>query len=166
MLKMGGGGVCCNIFNIFNCFLCSKKQQRKIPSVLYLKFSVTFLVLDLGQDFVPDFVTDFVPDFVTDFVPGTVKSLKILQGKITVVEDFFDQFFSFSVHSFINLSTMFFILIGGLHICSTYKRHTHMSGHHTYLLSHHAKKLENVFIENFPQKQKKLFQLFSPFLTL
>lgn len=82
-------------------------------------------------------------------------SNKILQGKITVSSGgFFDQFFSFSVHSFINLSTMFFILIGGLHICSTYKRHTHTSGHHPYLLSHHAEKLENVFIENFLRKKK------------
>ena len=71
------------------------------------------------------------------------------------MEDFLDQLFSFSVHSSINLSTMFFILIGGLHICSTYKGHTHMSGRHPYLLSHHAEKLENVFIENFPNKQPK-----------
>ena len=136
------GGVCCNIFNIFNCFLCSKKKQRKISSVLYLIFSVTFLGRISCR--------------------GTVKTLKILQGKITVVEDFFYQFFSFSVHSFINLSTMFFILIGGLHICSTYKRHTHMSGHHPYLLSYHAEKLENVFIENFLNKQPQV--VFSVFI--
>ena len=27
-----------------------------------------------------------------------------------------------------------------------------MSGHHPYFLSHHAEKLENVFIENFPNE--------------
>ena len=80
------------------------------------------------------------------------------------MEDFLDQLFSFPVHSFINLSTMFFILIGGLHICSTYKGHTHMSGHHPYLLSHRAEKLENVFIENF--LTEKMSNFFSMKLTV
>ena len=49
------------------------------------------------------------------------------------------------------------MLMGGLHICSTYKGHTHMSGHHPYLLSHHAEKLENVFIENFRRGKSIIF---------
>ena len=34
-----------------------------------------------------------------------------------------------------------------------WEAHTHMSGHHPYLLSHHAEKLENVFIENFVNQE-------------
>ena len=45
-----------------------------------------------------------------------------------------------------------------------YKRYTHMSGHHPYLLSHHAEKLENVFIENF--LSTKLNELFFVFFLI
>ena len=135
---MGGGEVCCNIFKWFFLF---KKKQRKILSFIHNIFSCSF---DAG------FGVGFRNGFVTDFITGYCKNTEdFIRENYCVVEGFLGQLFSFPVHSSINLSTMFFILIGDLHICSTYKGHTHMLGHHPCSLSHHAEKLENVFIEDF-----------------
>ena len=43
-----GGGYAVTLLTFSIVFHVQKEQQRKTPSVLYLIFSVTFLMLDLG----------------------------------------------------------------------------------------------------------------------